>query len=453
MNKNFLTGDTATAFKKLIGRYYWADDNIVVKHLIEVHEQFCGKDCPLEKSNTESEKGHLGIGPEESDAISPHRSETLQRAEECCASTEDPEKFISLQMEVEDGTESVDEDSSGESDPDMESETGIESGENQPPKQFKASTKNRKMGILWATKSFQDWHEECFGEKLDLRLVSPSKLSSLLCRFYCEVKAKPTRKHPQDTLYNRTTLMSIRYSLNNHLSDLNRQIDIVRGEEFDEPNRILAEICKPRLGLRKPTGHAKLIDCADLEKISIHLQGAYKSPVILLQAVWYLLSLHFVTRNTKLHQHLKINSFEFKTDQNGEYAIVKSETMKKEHCSHRALGVHIHKRMYALETDRGLCPVKLLKLMIKKTDKNATLLFNKYRKRTSPGARKWYLASPFRSEILSSTLHNLCKDAGVNTKYSFQCLRETAITYISDQGFDPQHLMNKALLHNKGNVR
>ncbi|XP_061190635.1 uncharacterized protein LOC133198585 [Saccostrea echinata] len=463
--RNILTGESASAFKKLIGRFYWADGNIVVKHLIAVHERFCGTDCTLERSKKglqESEKGNLGISPEESNVVSPQRSEAVQRVEECHTSSENPEKSICLHMEVEDGTESVDDDSSGESESDTKSgekmdlcnknsNSDTESGENQPPKRFKASAENSKRTMQWGIKIFQDWHEECFNEELDLRLVTPAILSNLLCRFYCEVRPKPTCSNPQETFYQRKTLLGIRSALNHHLSDLGRQIDIVKGEEFHKPNGILEGLfsMRIRLGLSKAAGHAKLMDRGDLEKISIHLQGAYKSRVILRQAVWYLFSIHFVTRSTRFHQHLKINSFEFQTDENGEYAIVKNETLEKKHSDHRVLGAHIHKRIYALESDNGICPVKLLKLLIKKTDNNATLFFNQYSKEISLGAEKWYSASPLQRTTFTSILPKLCRDAGVNKKYSFQCLRETAITYVNDQGLDPQHVMNIAQLHDK----
>jgi hypothetical protein len=47
--RNILTGDAADAWRRLTERFYWLSDSEIAKHLIGVHEQWCGDQCPLEK--------------------------------------------------------------------------------------------------------------------------------------------------------------------------------------------------------------------------------------------------------------------------------------------------------------------------------------------------------------------------------------------------------------------
>ncbi|XP_062568337.1 uncharacterized protein LOC134230516 [Saccostrea cucullata] len=98
--RNILTGEAAIAWRNLISRlrYHWTTDNKIFEHLLEVHEWFCGDKCPLLRSDV----------ADEADQDFP-------------MSTEDERTAMSLELEVEDGAESIDDDSSGESNSDTES--------------------------------------------------------------------------------------------------------------------------------------------------------------------------------------------------------------------------------------------------------------------------------------------------------------------------------------------
>ncbi|XP_061190634.1 uncharacterized protein LOC133198584 [Saccostrea echinata] len=334
---------------------------------------------------------------------------------------------------------------------------------NPPSKRFKTTTEDEmerlfegrqatstKQNTQWGMRIFQDWNKECFGKELDMELVDPSTLSNLLSRFYCEARPKAT--NADETIYQKNTLKSIRAAINRHLSDLKRQIDIVKGEEFRATNGILEGLFKERLrlGLSKPTKQPQLIEHEDLKKISTYLQVASESAVILRQAVWYLLSIHFVTNYMEFFHQLKIDSFEFKTDGTGEYAIIKPETLGR---NHGVAEAHLDKRLYAVAPGSGVCPVKLLRLLIKKTDKNAIRLFNNYRKDVWLDVNEeWFTAKPIAKRTFGTILPNLCKDAGVSNKYSPQCLRATVIAYINE-GHDPQDVMLIANLCNEDFVK
>ena len=116
-----------------------------------------------------------------------------------------------------------------------------------------------------------------------------------------------------------------------------------------------------------------------MEKISTYFKDAPLSPIILRQCVYFQLSIHFVSRGQEFHHQLKLDSFQFHSDDTGEYVTLKHETQQKNHQG--GLGnveMNADKRMYATGADT--CPVKMLKLLISKTDGSASSLFNQYMK-------------------------------------------------------------------------
>ncbi|XP_056002382.1 uncharacterized protein LOC125661398 isoform X2 [Ostrea edulis] len=96
--RNILIGDAARAWKRLVGRFYWLNDSEIARHLIEVHDQWCGDQCPLGKSCDRGSSGYE-ISCDEPEAPPSAKSE---------AENED----IPLQLEVDEGAESFDGDSS-----------------------------------------------------------------------------------------------------------------------------------------------------------------------------------------------------------------------------------------------------------------------------------------------------------------------------------------------------
>jgi hypothetical protein len=56
-------------------------------------------------------------------------------------------------------------------------------------------------------------------------------------------------------------------------------------------------------------------------------------------------------------------------------------------------GHNTDKRMYATH-DPKCCPVEILRLLIEKTDSNASHLFNHYYKDRNINADKWFTAKP-----------------------------------------------------------
>ncbi|XP_061190716.1 uncharacterized protein LOC133198711 isoform X4 [Saccostrea echinata] len=111
--RNLLVGDAASAWKRLVGRFYWLNDSDIAKHLIEVHDCYCGGSCPLERTHDEPNSG-----PQSSSKT--HVIDLIPSTE-----TDKDNRDVLLQLEVDEGAESIDEDLSGDSDLEHDEEFDI----------------------------------------------------------------------------------------------------------------------------------------------------------------------------------------------------------------------------------------------------------------------------------------------------------------------------------------
>ena len=292
--------------------------------------------------------------------------------------------------------------------------------------------------------------------------ITPEALCSVLMKFYCEVKPQDPEKRSntmpeqQANIYHKNSMCNIRSAINRHIQDIGRSIDIVQDPQFKAANRIFSGILKERMrdGSSRPTSHKEIINDADLKKIHEYLADAPNDPVVLRQFVWYNISIHFVTRGMEFHHQLRLNSFEFVTDEDGQYAKLCHETQQK-NCQ-GGLGskeAESDKGMYA--TGGDLCPVAMLQLLIKKTDPNAQMLFNHFINEACQSPDRtmiWYTTKPLAKRTFASFMPDICKRAHVK-KYTAHCLRATAIQSMNDVGHEARHIMFMSGHRNESSIR
>ncbi|XP_033726736.1 uncharacterized protein LOC117316304 [Pecten maximus] len=299
-------------------------------------------------------------------------------------------------------------------------------------------SKSTKANTKWGMKIFQDWHTETYGNKLDMAQYSIDELKEKLGKFYCEARPKNAKTNDQElkqvpnTEYHKNTLKNIRAAINRHFHDLNREIDIVNGNEFKKGNKILDGLLKERMttGQSRATKHKDIIELADLTKISSYFERVEFSPFILRRCVWFNIAIHFVTRGLECHHQLSTNSFEFKSDESGiEYVVMSHETRQKNFQGGLTnTEASYDKRMYA--NNKSNCPVKMLRLLLEKTDPNSTALFNQCVKEAifKPEENKyWYNSKALGKSSFSCYMPDISKYANCTKRYTAHCLRATAI--------------------------
>jgi hypothetical protein len=292
------------------------------------------------------------------------------------------------------------------------------------------------------------------GSFLDLATTTTKVLADLLEKFYTVVVPKfvaksmrtPAKSTGSEPMYHKNTLINIRAAINRKLADLNRtDINIVGDKAFKHANGVLNGLLKKRMrtGMSKATQHKPIIEIEDLKKIATYLTHARSSPITLRQAVWYNISIHFVTRGLEMHHQLRLDAFEFHVDESGEYVTLNCEIQQKNWQG--GLGTNdapSGKRMYSTGTEN--CPVNMLQLLIEKTDKNATSLFNQYNREAvfSPSTTAvWFADKALSKRSFGNFLGDICKAAKVQNHYTPHCLRATAIQCLSDEGFEARQIM------------
>ena len=117
----------------------------------------------------------------------------------------------------------------------------------------------------------------------------------------------------------------------------------------------------------------------------------------------------------------KTDSFVFNKDENGvEYACLSHETLAKNYQGGLSnVEDSSDKRMYA--TGMNNCPVKMLKIFLSKTDKNAVSLFNKCVKDAliNPKIQGiWYTSEKLSLNTFKNFMKDVSKSAGCQNHYT-----------------------------------
>lgn len=101
-------------------------------------------------------------------------------------------------------------------------------------KKFRDSrqTESTKRNTKWGIKIIQEWSTETFGFEIDFVTIEAADLNSKLSKFYAEARPKITSENTQSE-YHKNTMKNIRAAINRHLSDLERDMNIVKDKEFN----------------------------------------------------------------------------------------------------------------------------------------------------------------------------------------------------------------------------
>jgi hypothetical protein len=308
-----------------------------------------------------------------------------------------------------------------------------------------------------------DWCRENEGGEVNFAEITALDLAEKLRVFYTETEPRQTAKRLEKlppklaAEYHRSSLKNIRAAINRHLHDINRDINVVRDTEFKAANKMLDGKVKYNVkeGLSRPVQHKAIIGKKDLIKIDTYLNSSVQNPVILRYRVWYNLAVHFCTRGLEFHHQLSLNSFDFSVDEDGnDFAYINHETKQKNHQggidTDVADGEQAKKRMYA-RPDETHCPVKLLHMLIDKTDPSAVSLFNHCSRDDS--SVTMYINKSVKQYQFSRFMGDISRNSVCTQNYTAHCLRATAITALSDAGVELRFIMFMSGHKCEGSIR
>lgn len=336
---------------------------------------------------------------------------------------------------------------------------------------FPETTKINESTVVHINKSFKnnflyflEWCLETSGDEVNFENVDQKNLNEKLRHFYAEAKPKNTEKRLKSmsiehaNVYHKNSLKNVRAALNRHIKDMGRDFDIVKDTAFRSSNVILDSTLKMMVasGLSRPTQHKRIIESDDLQSISAYIYADVKDPVRLRLKVWYILAIHNVSRGLEFHHQLNLNSFDFKTDVDGdEFAVINHETQQKNiQGGITSEEAPSDKHMYADKQNPKYCPIIALKELIEKTDPNAKSLFNRCVKDIDVNSHSiWYTKQSLAKRTYSGFMRDLCKNAKCKNEYTAHCFRATAIQCLNDAGHELRHIMYMTGHKNEASIR
>ncbi len=172
-----------------------------------------------------------------------------------------------------------------------------------------------------ATKSginkFLEWSRKR-DMSIDFMDVSADQLATTLRRFYAEVK-KVDGKAVTPSYLNGIRAAIQRFCIG---APFHRNFNIVSGQEFKIANTMFKSKCKLYYKGNNPKPkHKPSIERVDMQKLATYFSNYHQNPVILMEAVWYLLCFHFGRRGREGWAEMKKDFFQVTNDENGNEII------------------------------------------------------------------------------------------------------------------------------------
>ena len=184
----------------------------------------------------------------------------------------------------------------------------------------KSKSENTKKQSAWGIKKFNDWYTR---RKVDCNLntVSPTELSSVLRRFYAEVKSNQKKDLTP------SALTGIRAAIHRTLTSqpISRPVNILQDKEFLPANKMFEAVCKSyyKKGNPKPQ-HKSPIEPGDFEKLKSYFST--DSPDKLQEFVWFNLCYYLGRRRREGWRELTKDSLEFKQEDQGKTFVTIKHT-------------------------------------------------------------------------------------------------------------------------------
>ncbi|VDH96563.1 Hypothetical predicted protein [Mytilus galloprovincialis] len=306
-------------------------------------------------------------------------------------------------------------------------------------------SKSTQSNTKWGVKMFQEWSKETSGEETDLENVSVEELNEKLKYFYAETKpmtkSNESISHTNPAIYTKHSMKNIRAALNRHFKNIKRDFDIVKDSAFKESNALLDAKIKilEKKGLLTGCKHRENIDKEEMKLLCRYVYQSSCTALSLRQSVWFCITINFLSLTKENLKELKIDSFVFNTDADGtEYVVINRETLKYFNCQ------DLEKERMCASPLKAFCPIAGLRLLIRKTDPNATFLFNRLSREVITSAFEhevniWYYAKTVSKRTLKLLMSDICKSAGCKSLYTAGCLHDTAL--FSKQDPDLRALM------------
>ena len=277
------------------------------------------------------------------------------------------------------------------------------------------------------------------GKSEKFQHLEAHELAELLRRFYGEVRTK------KKTEYSKQGLISLRSGIQRHIQGppYNRNINIISDREFKQANMVLTgRIKQNRADGHDDTKHKSAIQPGDVRKMYNTGTLSNYNPRALQNKVFFEVMLHFGRRAKEGLHDLKIDSFEFRTDDDGHvYATIPYNEKTKTNHGLESDREEKEQRMY--ETgEPDSCPVASLRLYLSKLDPKNPCFFQHVSTRKSVMSEQyWYNGKRVGVNSIGALMRNISKDAKLSQIYTNHCIRATSVTVLANEGHEANDII------------
>ena len=284
-----------------------------------------------------------------------------------------------------------------------------------------ATSRATKSGV----KKFLDWARKRNME-VNLHSITGSELAPILRKFYAEVRkdnGKPLTP---------SSLVGIRAAINRHITSapFYRNLNVVAGPDFVVANKMFDTKCKLYYKGNNPKPrHKPTIEKADMKKLGEYFSTYHQNPVVLSEAVWFLLCFHFGRRGREGWTEMKKDFFTITEDAEGEYVECgKTETAKNIQGGHRQTD-----QDYS-ETRMSGPAVEIFSFFLMKLHPDCERLFQYPINTFNILSKVWYSAKPVGKNTLGQMMPRISDKAGLSKRYTCHSVRASSITTLYHAG-------------------
>ncbi|XP_061744155.1 uncharacterized protein LOC133543550 [Nerophis ophidion] len=289
-----------------------------------------------------------------------------------------------------------------------------------PPPRDKLS-ENTRLATRYAVRIFRDY----LGEKAhspDFESLPKAELCARLRSFYAEARAKSGH------LYSKSSLVSIRSSLNRHLNEppFCRTLDLTKDPELRGANLTLAAVIR-RLEAQGagPVVQKQAIARADLRRLYASSMFDADTPLGLLNKVWFETCMYFCTRGRENQRELREDSFGLAADRDGRKFVYFKAPPPRRKPEAAARDDVTLPRMY--ETRTPLCPYASFRRYLAKRHPLCRAFFQRPRDRCGAAEVTWFENKAIGKNLLGTRMQMLSRAAGLSKTYTNHCIGAVAI--------------------------
>lgn len=272
------------------------------------------------------------------------------------------------------------------------------------------------------------------GLKGEVLEMEPKKLDAVLSSLILTTKRGDGEDYEISTIHCMFSLIARFLKENNYPEDLESSpaFQMSRSSKVTKVRKLKAA------GKGNRPNRAMPLSYGDEEKLwNMGSLGAH-SPIALLRATWYLLSLAFGLRGRHEARQMRWGDVLLKKDNDGTEYLELNERLTKTRDGNKAAGSRaFHPKAFASE-NKTRCPVEMFKEYAKRrptaSNKPDSPFFLAINHRRREDAESWFANGPLGKNQLGYLLKSGCDDAGVAGKLTNHSVRKTAVKRALDAG-------------------